>query len=82
MAPLRFVFAIGLFEECGEFGVVEDLVAEAFSKMCGEGFRCLALVEIGRQVGPDGPAAVVAGGPSRGIDILQQISAFVREAQV
>ena len=50
--------------------------------MLGEGLRSLVHVEVFGQVGADGSAAVVAGGPARSIDVLQQVRALVVAAQV
>ena len=79
-APLSLP-AVGFFQEGGKLGILPDLLPEASSKTLRKGLRCQALVEIGGQVSPDDPAAVVAGGPPRGDDIFQQVRAFFREAK-
>ena len=73
--------AVGFVEEGGKFGILPDLLPEAFSEMLCEGLRCLPPVETFGQVGTDSPASVVAGGPARGKDILQQVGTLIREAQ-
>ena len=79
-APL-FLLAVGFLQEGGKLGILPDLLPEASSETLRKGLRGQVLVEIGGQVGPDDPAAVVAGGPARGDDVLQQVGAFVREAK-
>ena len=58
-----------------------DLFPEAFSEMRRKGLGRLAPVEISGKVGTDGPAAIIAGGRPGGIDVLQQVWHFIREAQ-